>query len=150
MIEYKIFNYTKKGFVLSRKPFALKEQELRVRFENAPENGTAIFEDAQKKTVYRRLIDGACNVPKDFLNGDISVVIAVFSGNTPKYQCEGIHVERVSDELIVYPGGIDMPAELSTVLDKLEGLAQDNVAMNKKLNEANKKLEKILDGYDFE
>lgn len=151
MITYKIFENTKKGFIVSREPFTLTaKDELGVSFENAPENGTAIFEDANGKSLYRRIVNGECFVPASFLTSKLNVGITVFSGSTTKYQCESLCCKVFDNHIIVCANGIDAPVEIVNVYKELEAVKQNNKALQEELAKANKKLEKILEGYDFD
>jgi hypothetical protein len=151
MITYKIFENTKKGFMASREPITISvKDELVVSFENAPNNATVIFEDVEGKTLYKRIINKECRVPAMFLTGELKVAVVVFSGDTPKYQCESIFGKRFGEQIIVCPNGIDTPVEIVNIYAEMETLKQGNKALQEELAKANRKLEKILEGYDFD
>lgn len=151
MLQYQLFKPRKKGFILTRSPFILeKNGELYVEFINAPANGTAIFEDEQKRTLYRHLKDGACIIPATFLTGTISVCVTVFDVNSYTYYCEAIYAKDFDSKIIVCPNGVDVPMELADLHAQLQEVFEENKTLKKQLQELNTKLDKILDGYDFD
>ena len=151
MVEYQLFEHEKKGIILKRATVSHdKEKDLIVRFMNAPPGGMAIFETSDERTVYRRIKNCECCVPRSFLNGVISVTYVVFSGNTVKYQCENIYALDAGEKVVICPGGVNLETEVINLNLKIDILSKNYNELNGQLEKLNKKLEKILDGYDFD
>lgn len=149
-MEYKLIENIKKGFILTREPEQV-DDELIITFTGAPNGATAIFENEGGNSLYRQLNDATCSIPKEFINGSVSVTIAVLNGrsNAPKYYCEKIYSKVVGGAVIVCPNGIETPKEIISIYAFMQDLKKRQDALNTAIDEINKKLADLLDGWDI-
>ena len=151
MVEYKLFDGVNKGFMLSREPIAVdRATELKFKFVSAPAQSTAVFEDAEKRTMYRNLVDGECSIPATFLTSDISVSVVVFGDSTRKYDCEGVYVKGFNDKVIVCPNGLDIPAQIVDIYSKMQEMLDSIKTLSNGYIKLDEKLRKLLEGWDFD
>lgn len=150
-MEYTLLKNVRKGFVLTRKPEMI-EKELIISFSGAPSGATAIFENADGNSLYRLLADKTCSVPADFLIREIKVTVTLLNGkaDTEKYTCEPICVERKNGVILVYPNWLDLPMQIIELYGELQGVKSDMGELLGKYDSLDKKVEKLLDGYDFD
>lgn len=150
-MEYTCLRSVGKGFVLTRKPEMI-EKELIISFSGAPSGATAIFENADGNSLYRLLADKTCSVPADFLIGEIKVTVTLLNGkvDAEKYTCEPICVERKNGVILVYPNWLDLPMQIIELYGELQGVKSDMGELFGKYDSLDKKVEKLLDGYDFD
>lgn len=151
-MEYTCLKKVRKGFVLTRKP-EMVDKELIITFSGAPSGATAIFENADGNSLYRLLADKTCSVPADFLvNGEIKVTVTLLNGKTDaeKFTCEPICVERKNGVILVYPNWLDLPMQIIELYGELQGVKSDMGELFGKYDSLDKKVEKLLDGYDFD
>ena len=150
-MEYTLLKNVRKGFVLTRKPEMI-EKELIISFSGAPSGATAIFENADGNSLYRLLADKICSVPADFLIGEIKVTVTLLNGkaDAEKYTCEPICVERKNGVILVYPNWLDLPMQIIELYGELQGVKSDMGELLGKYDSLDKKVEKLLDGYDFD
>lgn len=150
-MEYTLLKNVRKGFVLTRKPEMI-EKELIISFSGAPSGATAIFENADGNSLYRLLADKTCSVPADFLIGEIKVTVTLLNGkaDAEKYTCEPICVERKNGAILVYPNWLDLPMQIIELYGELQGVKSDMGELLGKYDSLDKKVEKLLDGYDFD
>lgn len=141
-----------KGFVLTRKPEMIG-QDLAVSFSGALTDATAIFENADGNSLYRLLADRTCVVPADFLvNGEIKVTVTLLNGkaDAEKFICEPICVERKNGVILVYPNWLDLPMQIIEIYGELQGVKGGMEELFGKFDSLDKKVDKLLDGYDFD
>ena len=151
-MEYTCLKKTRKGFVLTRKP-EMVDKELIITFSGAPSGATAIFENADGNSLYRLLADKTCSVPADFLvNGEIKVTVTLLNGKTDaeKFTCEPICVERKNGVILVYPNWLDLPMQIIEIYGELQGVKGGMEELFGKFDSLDKKVDKLLDGYDFD
>ena len=150
-MEYTVLKNVRKGFVFTRKPEMI-EKELIISFSGAPSGATAIFENADGNSLYRLLADKTCSVPADFLIGEIKVTVTLLNGkaDAEKYTCEPICVERKNGVILVYPNWLDLPMQIIEIYGELQGVKSDMGELFGKYDSLDKKVEKLLDGYDFD
>ena len=149
-MEYKLLKTQRKGFCLTREPEVV-EGELFITFTGAPEDATAIFENAEGDSLYRLLAGGSCAIPADFLRGEISVCVTVLNGSEsePKYVCEGIYTKTLGGGIVVVPNGLDFPKEIIDVCVELQSVREDIAALAQKDKELDEKLVQLLHGYNI-
>ncbi len=150
-MEYTCLNKVGKGFVLTRKP-EMVDKELVIAFSGAPPGATAIFENADDNSLYRLLADRTCVVPADFLVGEIKVTVTILNGkaDAEKITCEPICVERKNGVILVYPNWLDLPMQIIQIYGELQGVKSDMGELLGKYDSLDRKVEKLLDGYDFD
>ena len=151
-MEYTCLKKVRKGFVLTRKP-EMVDKELIITFSGAPSGATAIFENADSNSLYRLLADKTCSVPADFLvNGEIKVTVTLLNGKTDaeKFTCEPICVERKNGVILVYPNWLDLPMQIIEIYGEIQGVKDGMRELLGKYDRLDKKVEKLLDGYDFD
>ncbi|MBQ8308942.1 MAG: hypothetical protein IJX96_03815 [Clostridia bacterium] len=150
-IEYTCLKNIRKSFILTRKPESV-EKELIFSFWGAPSGATAIFENAKGDSLYRLLFDETCVIPVEFLIGEIKVTLAVFHGkaDAEKYNCEPICTECVNGGLLVYPNWLDLPMQIIEIYGAIQAVKDDIDKLSGKYEELGGKVERLLDGYDFD
>ena len=151
-MEYTCLKKVRKGFVLTRKP-EMVDKELIISFSGAPSGATAIFENADGNSLYRLLADKTCSVPADFLvNGEIKVTVTLLNGkaDAEKFICEPICVERKNGVILVYPNWLDLPMQIIEIYGELQGVKCGMEELFGKFDSLDKKVDKLLDGYDFD
>ena len=151
-MEYTCLKKVRKGFVLTRKP-EMVDKELIISFLGAPSGATAIFENADGNSLYRLLADKTCSVPADFLvNGEIKVTVTLLNGkaDAEKFICEPICVERKNGVILVYPNWLDLSMQIIEIYGELQGVKGGMEELFGKFDSLDKKVDKLLDGYDFD
>lgn len=151
-MNYTCLNNMRKGFILTRKPEMIYK-ELKISFFGAPLGATAIFENTDGNSLYRLLADKTCSVPADFLvNGEIKVTVTLLNGKTDaeKFTCEPICVERKNGVILVYPNWLDLPMQIIEIYGELQGVKVGMEELFGKFDSLDKKVDKLLDGYDFD
>lgn len=150
-MEYTCLKKIQKGFVLTRKP-EMVDKELLITFSGAPSGATAIFENANGNSLYRLLADRTCVVPADFLVGEIKVTVTMLNGkvDAEKFICEPICVERKNGVILVYPNWLDLPMQIIEIYGELQGVKGGMEELFGKFDSLDKKVDKLLDGYDFD
>ena len=151
-MEYTCLKKVRKGFVLTRKPEVV-DKELIITFSGAPSGATAIFENADSNSLYRLLADKTCSVPADFLvNGEINVTVTLLTGkaDAEKFTCAPICVDRKNGVILVYPNWLDLPMQIIEIYGELQGVKGGMEELFGKFDSLDKKVDKLLDGYDFD
>ena len=150
-MEYTCLKNVQKGFITTRKPEQV-ESELLVRFSGAPPNAHAIFENGNGDSLYRLLEDESCSVPAHYLVGEVKSTITVLDGksNAKKCYCEPFFAERVGGVLLVYPNWLDIPMQIISVYEALNDVKNDVSILSNKCTTLDKKVDKVLDGVDFD
>lgn len=139
------------GFILTRQP-EFVGKELIITFSGAPPDATAIFENSNGNSIYRLLVDKTCSVPTDFLVGEIKVTVTRLNGkaDVEKCTCEPICVERKNGMVLVYPNWLDLPMQIIELYGELQEVKDNMSEIIVKHDSLDKKVEKLLDGYDFD
>ena len=139
------------GFIFTRQPEFLGK-ELKVSFSGIPPDSTAIFENSNGDFIYRFLLDNTCVVPTDFLVGEIKVTVTILNGkvDAEKFICEPFCVERKNGIILVYPNWLDLPMQIIGIYGVLQEVKDDIDRLHGKYDSLDKKVEKLLDGYDFD
>lgn len=151
-MEYVLLFHSKKGYLLTRTPEVV-DNELIISFSGAPNNATAIFENGAGNSIYRLLKDDTCAVPVDFLVDDfVKVTITVLDGVNigPKYICESILIRKINNVLFVFPEGLDIQKELIDVRAENETIKESQKKLTIELQKLGEKVEKLIEGYDFD
>jgi hypothetical protein len=150
-MEYNCLKKIRKGFVLTRKP-EMVDKELFITFSGAPPGATAIFENADGNSLYRLLADKTCAVPADFLVGEIKITVTLLNGkvDAEKIACEPLCVERKNGIVLVYPNWLDLPMQIIEIYGELQGVKGGMEELFGKFDSLDKKVDKLLDGYDFD
>ena len=150
-MEYTCLKKIGKGFIITRKPEILNDG-LIISFKNAPTSATIILRNQKGNSLYRSLIDSSCEIPLDFLKGEISVLLTVLNGksNTEKYICEPFFVEEKNGVIMVYPNWLDLPMQIIDIYGELQSVKGGMEELFGKFDSLDKKVDKLLDGYDFD
>ncbi len=148
-MEYKLLD-NGKGFILTRQP-EIVQRHLFITFSGAPENATAIFEKADGDSLYRQLQDNTCGLPAHFLDGNIKVSVTVLDGskNAPQWRCEEIKALKQTNGVLVCPNDMNIPAQMVEIQLEQQTIKEELVKLTDNYSELNKKLEKLLEGYDI-
>lgn len=148
-MEIKLLN-NKKGFILTRQPEVV-EDKLYITFTNAPKNATAIFENAND-SLYRLLQDNCCEIPENFLIGEIKITVAILNGeiNSPKWECEGIKASKTKDgNILIAPNDMNLPEKMVEIQLEMQEIQNNLSILSKNYSELETKLTKLLEGYDI-
>lgn len=151
-MEYKILQDFKKGILLTRQPEIVKE-DLIISFAEAPDNAVAIFENKRTgDSLYRLLQDETCTVPYEFLKGEISVHVTVMDGKTaaPVFVCEELKAEPVQGSgVLVLPNDNNLTKIVAEIQLDMQEIKNELKTVTEKYSELDKKLVKLLEGYDI-
>ena len=148
-MEIKLLN-NKKGFILTRQPEVVDDC-LYITFTGAPENATAIFEN-EEDSLYRLLRENCCEVPKNFLVGEIKITIAILDGDikSSKWECEGIKASKTKDgNILIAPNDMNIPEKIVDVQLEMQEIKDNIHTLMKNYSELETKLTKLLEGYDI-
>lgn len=150
MLEFKLLN--KGGIIKNRRPFYVNG-ELKFSFKNAPLNSTAIFERCDGESTYRDLHEGLCSIDSDWLNGSMKVTVAVLDGSLreQRWFCEHFYARRCKEceGVLIYPDDTDIQRKIVELQEDVSDLAASNKELSDKYSELEKKLNKLLEGYDI-
>ena len=148
-MEYKLLD-NKKGLLLTRQPEII-QQHLLITFSGAPENATAIFENGNGDSLYRLLQDNTCSLPARFLEGDIKVSITILdtSHKPPIWRCEEIKTQKQNTGVLVSPNDMNLPQQMIEIQLEQQKITDTIGILTGQLLEFDKKLKKLLDGYDI-
>lgn len=149
-MEYKILN-NDTGVILTREPELISDN-LYITFTGAPARATAIFERDDGESAYRELSEDLCGLSKDFLRGTFKVTIALLDGSVkPKrWFCEGICALPQKDgRVLVRPDDLDIQRKIVALQVENSELKAAICEQAGKYSELEKKLNKLLEGYDI-
>ena len=149
-MEYRLLN-GETGVILTREPEIISDN-LYISFTGAPEQATAIFEREDGESAYRELSAGLCGLNKEFLQGTIKVTVALLNGSIkPKrWFCEGINARPQKDgRVLVRPDDLDMQRKIVALQVENSELKAAICEQAEKYSELEKKLNKLLEGYDI-
>lgn len=151
-MEYKILRDFKKGILLTRQPEIVSD-ELIITFSDAPDDAVAIFESyATGDSIYRTLQDKTCSVPMGFLKGEISVHVTVMDGKTaaPVFVCEELKAEPVQGSgVLILPNDSNLTKIVAEIQLDMQEIKNELKTVTEKYSELDKKLVKLLEGYDI-
>ena len=150
-MEYKLIEVARKGFILTREPEVVTD-ELIITFTGAPNNATAIFENGLGDSLYRLLNNGVCSVPAGFLTGVVKCTVAVIDGapKAPKFICESIYIKHTNGGVVCCPDGVDIPLQMIETLSQVQDIKNNLNELAKQQKTLSEKLDKLIEGYDFE
>lgn len=144
MIKYKLFK-DGKGVVADRMPKKFKAN-VTLNFGEADTIGcTLILKDRNGNASYRELKGGKATIPIEFLNGDISVIVADLSNSDRRYLCEGLICKKEEGLTWIMPEGLNLPLEISECKRAVEDLKKEF----KELRELVLRLKAEYEGYEF-
>lgn len=128
------------------------DKELAFSFSGAPPNSTAIFENGNGNSLYRPIEDGVCIVPADFLTGTVKLTVTELNSrnSAKKFACEEIFTEHKNGALIVYPSGLDIPVQIIEICTQMQEFYEYTQELSKIQDKLGEKLDKLLEGYDFD
>ena len=147
-IDYKVFtNGT--AVILTRQPTLITpDEEVYIHFDGASAN-TAIMEIGGK-TMYRPLRNSLCAISAARLTGEIKVTLADFNETEPKtWACEELLATEYDNGILIAPNDMNMPerfVELKRENEEIRMMIND---LYKQLKDMNKRIEKMLEGYDL-
>lgn len=151
-MEYKILRDFKKGILLTRQPEIVSD-ELIITFSDAPDDAVAIFESyATGDSIYRTLQDKTCSVPVEFLKGEINVHVTVMDGKTaaPVFVCEELKAEPVQGSgVLILPNDSNLTKIVAEIQLDMQEIKNELKTVTEKYSELDKKLVKLLEGYDI-
>ncbi len=148
-MEYKLLD-NGTGLILTRQP-EIVHNNLFITFTGAPENATAIFQKANGDSLYRQLQDNTCGLPAHFLDGDIKVSVTMLDGssNAPKWRCEEIKAQKQKVGVLVSPNDMNIPLQMVEIRLEQQKIIDDIKKLAENYSELNKKVDKLLEGYDI-
>lgn len=152
-IEYILFPYKDLGMLYTRKPeVVLLNGALMFSFTKAPSGATAIFENANGQLLYRDLSKNECLIPVDFLVGEIKITVAFLNGNAnvKRIVCEPICAERKDGVVLIYPSTLDTAIQIIELHKDLQAVKDDMDSWHTAHDSLDEKVNKLLDGYDFD
>lgn len=122
-----------------------------ISFEGAPDGAVAVF-TWKGYTFYRDLASGKCAFPQAIDGGDVEVTVALIAtdGNTRRWECEGLIARRTADgNIIIAPNDANLPGEIARLRIENEQLRDEQARLNERLLELDKKLTRIMEGYNI-
>lgn len=149
-MEYKLL-CDKTGVILTRQP-ELVTDKLFITFTGAPEGATAVFERDDGNSMYRLIEGEICSLDAAFLRGTIKCAVAMLNGSvkTQKWLCEGIKTVRIKDVgVIVSPDDVNLQNKLVKIQIEKAALQNTVDKHEERISELEKKLTKLLEGYDI-
>lgn len=151
MLEYICLKNILKAFIVTRPP-KMVVGELTISFLDAPDESIAVFENEKGVTVYKKLNKKRCKIPLSFLIGEIKVSVILINEktSTEKFICESFIAKELNGALFVYPNWSDSQMQIIEILKEVNELKGKMKDSDKKYEDLDKKVEKILEGYDFD
>lgn len=149
-MEYKLL-CDKTGVILTRQP-ELVTDKLFITFTGAPEGATAVFERDDGNSMYRLIEGEICSLDAVFLRGTIKCTVAMLNGSVKaqKWLCEGIKTVRIKDVgVIVSPDDVNLQNKLVKIQIEKAALQNTVDKHEERISELEKKLTKLLEGYDI-
>lgn len=135
--------------VLCERQPALVRDSLILKFVDAPNGASAVFE-AGGATYYRRLDNkGYCEIPRAFLSGHIRVVLAVLGGDTmERIVCENLRAEELEDGgALVSPDDMSLPLVVSQLCCENEELRKLVGKLTARMEQLEKLIDKFVKGH---
>lgn len=149
-MRYKLLN-NNIGIIISRKPETFLDNVI-IEFVEAPESATAILTNQYGEKSYLKLQEGKCTFARKNFQGSIKVALAVFNGSVhaPKWICEGFYIEPLENGMvIVYPDDADIQGKIGKLQEAVSTIETAICELTLKINELEKRLDKMLEGYDI-
>lgn len=149
MTKYKILD-NGTSVLITRQP-KLVYDELFIDFSDAPSGCTAIFESGGDY-LYRLLEGNVCSIPVDKLEGAVKVTVVLFDGSASprKWTCEELFAEKQENGgILISPNDMNLPQRFVELKLENEDIRQTNKLIEKRLEELENKLERVLEGYDL-
>lgn len=147
---YRIFNNAR-GVIVSREAQTLSG-DIPFRFEGTPEGATAIITNQDGTSYYRELENRECSIPSKYLNGCVSVSLALMNGKIPtsRWSCEGIKVIRQQgDVVLVMPDDGDIPGTMAMMRVELDELREKNLALESRFADLKREFDNLKKGYNL-
>lgn len=138
------------GIILTREP-ELVHGELYISFKGAPDRATAIFERDDGESAYRALSDGVCAIESGWLGGSMKVTVAVLDGSmrAQRWRCERFRaLVQKGGGVLIYPYDEDLRKRIVKIQEENADLRAAHNVLVEKCGELEKKLNKLLEGYD--
>ena len=90
-------------------------------------------------------------MPAHFLDGNIKVSVTVLDGNSnaPKWRCEEIKASKQQGGVLVCPNDMNIPMQMVEIQLEQQKIKGEIEKLAENYSELNKKLEKLLEGYDI-
>lgn len=149
-MRYKLLN-NNIGIIISRKPETFLDNVI-IEFVEAPESATAILTNQYGEKSYLKLQEGKCTFARKYFQGSIKVALAVLNGSVhaPKWTCEGFYIEPLDNGMaLVYPDDADIQGEIGKLQEAVSTIETAIGELTLKINELEKRLDKMLEGYDI-
>lgn len=149
-MRYKLLN-NNIGIIISRKPETFLDNII-IEFVEAPESATAILTNNYGERSYLKLQEGKCAFATKYFQGPIKVTLAVFNGSVhaPKWTCEGFYIEPLDNGMVlVYPDDADIQGKIGKLQEAVSTIETAIGELTLKINELEKRLDKMLEGYDI-
>ena len=124
---------------------------LRISFEDAPGNVTAIFKCGDA-SYYRELKDGICEIPSDKLSGEVKISLAILDTKTPlqKWICDSLNAQRTKDGgVLVSLKDLIAPETVAKLRIENQNIRNEFAAVRSELQRLDALYHKIMDVYDF-
>lgn len=149
-MRYKLLN-NNIGIIISRKPETFLDNVI-IEFVEAPESATAILTNQYGEKSYLKLQEGKCTFARKYFQGSIKVALAVLNGSVhaPKWTCEGFYIEPLDNGMaLVYPDDADIQGKIVKLQEAVSTIETAIGELTLKINELEKRLDKMLEGYDI-
>lgn len=126
-----------KCYVATRMPEEI-EKNLIIFFSGVKDGLTAIFKNSKGITYYKDLKDARCELPKSFLDGEISVMLTDFKDEI--IGCEALSVIHCGENILVFPFGYDLEKEINKIYTLIDVDRQRQEELLKRLSTVEAKL----------
>lgn len=150
ILDNKIGVITTRAAALYRPPVSANST-FTITFEGAPKGAVAVF-TCNDAIYYRDIVNGKCEVSLHDLDGVVDVAVAMFTnkGQSERWLCEGLIVSHTdSGNVLVMPNDIDLKKEVVELKLENEQLRDEQARLNERLLELDKKLTRIMEGYNI-
>ena len=148
-MEYKLLG-NGSAVILTRQPEIVYD-ELYITFSGAPSDATAIIETSGD-SLYRKLSEGTCAVPANKLRGEVKITVAILDGTTPpkRWTCEELKAEALRDGgILVCPNDLNLPQTIFDLRIENQEIREENATIKGELAAIKKRLNEIMEAYDF-
>lgn len=150
MIKYKLLD-DGTGVILTRQPLLFPGEDLSIQFEGASVGAVAIFESGEKD-YYRDIVDGMCVAPAYKFDRSVRVTVVAVDGSIApsRWACEGLLIDRLPDgSALVCPNDMNLPGEVVRLRLENQQLWEGQAMLNQRLDELNRRLDRIMEGYNL-
>jgi hypothetical protein len=86
------------------------------------------------------------------MSGDVEVTVSLHNDRLPitRWKCEDFHVNHIADvSIMVAPSDADLQAEVVRIRVENDQLRDEQARLNERLLELDKKLTRIMEGYNI-